>query len=247
MENKRFSHSDFLQRFKKLVRIKLKIDPKKEWGLQKRIAETLKVKDSIIQSWFSRSFPSPESLLKIYESLNISPNELLGIQEIKPKEFIARIEIRKEKEKRMLEETEGNNYIENFVLIPIAGKISAGTPREVEEDPDGVAVIYKGWAMNKENFTAVKVRGDSMAPMIPDGSLVGIDHSQRDPRVLNGKVVALRKGNEATIKRLRVIDNEMLIGEPDNKEWSKEIVVLRGKEMNDAIIGKVVWWWGRQA
>ena len=102
------------------------------------------------------------------------------------------------------------------------------------------------WAKNEKDFTAVRIKGGSMEPCIPEGCLVGIDHSQKDPKSLNGKIVAIRKGNEATIKRLRIIGKDVMIGQPDNPDWAHETLVLKGKEMNDAIIGKVVCWWGRQ-
>jgi hypothetical protein len=34
-------------------------------------------------------------------------------------------------------------------------------------------------------------------------------------------------------------------GIPDNPEYNDEVFVLKGEEINDAIIGKIVWWWGR--
>ncbi len=142
---------------------------------------------------------------------------------------------------------EGKNWIENFVPIPIArGEISAGSPREVEENPDGIAIIYKSWAPNHKDFTIVRVKGESMEPLIPDGSLVGIDHSQRDIKLLNNKIVAFRKRNEATIKRLRLIAPNIIIAEPENKDFLKETIVIKGKEINEAIIGKVVWWLSKQ-
>lgn len=133
--------------------------------------------------------------------------------------------------------------IEKLVPIPIArSEISAGSPREVEENPDGVAVIYKHWARNNKDFTAVRVKGDSMKPTIPNGSLVGIDHSKRDPKALNGKIVALRKNGEATIKRPRIVSKDLVLGMPDNPDYISEAVVLRGDEIDNGIIGKVVWW-----
>jgi len=78
------------------------------------------------------------------------------------------------------------------------------------------------------------------------GGLVGIDHSKKDPKTLNGKVVALRKDGEATIKRLRIVSEDLMLGMPDNPDFMHETVVLRGEEINNAIIGKVVWWWGLQ-
>jgi SOS-response transcriptional repressor LexA len=78
------------------------------------------------------------------------------------------------------------------------------------------------------------------------GGLVGIDHSKKEPKTLNGKVVALRKDGEATIKRLRIVSEDLMLGMPDNPDFMHETVVLRGEEINNAIIGKVVWWWGLQ-
>jgi SOS-response transcriptional repressor LexA len=172
---------------------------------------------------------------------------LYGRPPDRPKPELKEVVFLSEKLKETMYQTEGSNFTENYVAIPIAkGRISAGTPREVEEDPDGIAIIYKEWAKNKNDFTAIRVKGSSMEPCIQDGSLVGIDHSQRDAKALNGKIVAIRKGNEATIKRLRIIGKDLMIGQPDNPEWTHETVALRGKEMNNAIIGKVVWWWGKQ-
>ncbi len=76
--------------------------------------------------------------------------------------------------------------------------------------------------------------------------LVGIDHLKRDPRTLKGKIVAIRKEGEATIKRLRIVSKDLAIGMPDNPEFMNDAVVLRGEEIDTAIIGKVVWWWGLQ-
>ena len=193
--------------------------------------------------------PSRELIKKLTEVYGLSADEILygrPSEEIGRKEFIARIEVT-EKERKLIEATEGPVFIEKFVCIPIAkSEISAGTPREVEENADGMAIIYREWAKNYKDFTAVRVKGESMKPTIPNGSLVGIDHSKKDPRTLNGKVVALRKDGEATIKRLRIVSEDLVLGMPDNPDFMHEAVVLRGEEINNAIIGKVVWWWGLQ-
>jgi len=193
--------------------------------------------------------PSREFLKKLAEVYNLSADEVLygkSSEEIGRKEFIAKIEVT-EKERKLIEATEGPVFVEKFVCIPIAkSEISAGTPREVEENADGMAIIYREWAKNYKDFTAVRVKGESMKPTIPNGSLVGIDHSKKDPKTLNGKVVALRKDGEATIKRLRIVSEDLMLGMPDNPDFMHETVVLRGEEINNAIIGKVVWWWGLQ-
>lgn len=193
--------------------------------------------------------PSRELIKKLTTVFGLSSDYILyGNEDArpKPKEFIARIEI-VEKEKQMIERTEGPQYIEKFVPIPIAlGKISGGPPRVVREDPDGVAIIYQDWARNRENFTAIWMVGESMEKTIPDGSLVGIDHSQKDIKELDGKIVAIRKNGEATIKRLRIVSKSLVLGLPDNPQFMKETIVLKGEQIDTSIVGKVAWWWGRQ-
>lgn len=85
-----------------------------------------------------------------------------------------------------------------------------------------------------------------MKPTIESGSLVGIDHSNKNPNKLDGKIVAIRKNNEAIIARLRMISKNLALGIPDNPDSIDETVVLRGDEIVDSIIGKVSWWWGQQ-
>ncbi len=193
--------------------------------------------------------PSRELIKKLTTVFGLSSDYILyGNEDVRPKEkeFIARIEVN-EKEKIMIEQTEGDQYIERFVPIPIAkDKISGGTPRIVREEPDGVAIIYEQWARNREDFTAVWIKGQSMEPTIPDGSLIGIDHSKKQISELDGKVVAIRKNNEATIKRLRVVSKKLVLGLPDNPDYMKEAVSFTEDQINNAIIGKVVWWWGKQ-
>lgn len=147
----------------------------------------------------------------------------------------------------MIEQTEGTQWVERFVPIPIAkDPISGGNPLEVREDPEGVAIIYGQWARTPENFTAVWIKGDSMEPTIADGSLVGIDHSQKDIRELNGKIAALRKDGKATIKRVRIVSRDPVLGLPENPARMDEALVLRGEAIDTAVIGKVAWWWGKQ-
>lgn len=85
-----------------------------------------------------------------------------------------------------------------------------------------------------------------MEKTIPDGSLVGIDHSKRDINELNGKIVALKSGGEATIKRLKIVSKALVFGLPDNLDHMDELVTLKNEEINEAVIGKVAWWWGKQ-
>ena len=48
------------------------------------------------------------------------------------------------------------------------------------------------------------------------------------------------------IKRLMVISKDLFLGMSDNPDYKADTLVLKGEEINDAIVGKVAWWWGKQ-
>ncbi|MCZ7583944.1 MAG: helix-turn-helix domain-containing protein [Deltaproteobacteria bacterium] len=139
--------------------------------------------------------------------------------------------------------------IDAYYPVPlVAGRVAAGSPAEVSEDEvdDWIPTIYhRDWCPHPEQTVCVRVRGDSMAPTIPDGGLVAIDLAQRQPARLIRQVVALRREGGVTIKRLFRTDDGEWVARPDNLD-SNEIYVFAPDELNDAILGKVVWWWGRQ-
>jgi len=211
---------------------------------QKRFADFLGLNQSTYHNYEVNRFDI-EFLNTLIGKTEIDPELLIFGKKEKPKDINIKIEVT-DKWKKIIEELEGK-IEERYVPIPIAkDPISAGSPVEVRADPDGVAIIYRHWAKNPENFTVVKVKGDSMKPTILNESLVGIDHSKKDLRELIGKIVALKDKtdqNKATIKRLKFKKPNIFVGLPDNSEEFDKTVILIGEEADEAIIGQVVWSW----
>lgn len=86
------------------------------------------------------------------------------------------------------------------VSIPIVSSIVAGLPADVYEDPQGYEEISHELAATGD-FVCLRVKGDSMSPVIQDGDLVVI-RSQND--VDSGDIAAVRiNGNEATLKQVQ--------------------------------------------
>jgi len=141
------------------------------------------------------------------------------------------------------------NRIDAYFPIPlVAGSVAAGSPSEVSEHEvdDWIPTIFhKEWCPHPDQTVCVRVSGDSMLPTIPDGGLVAIDLVQRDPRGLRKKIVALKHDGGVTIKRLFETDGKEWVARPDNVD-SNEIFVFGPEKLSEAILGKVVWWWGRQ-
>lgn len=49
-----------------------------------------------------------------------------------------------------------------------------------------------------------------------------------------------------TIKRLKVVSKSMAFGLPDNLDFMDELGILKGEEMNDAVMGRSPGGLGRQ-
>lgn len=90
------------------------------------------------------------------------------------------------------------------VSIPIVSTIVAGMPADAYEDIMGYEEISHELAKTGD-FVCLKVKGDSMSPVIQDGDLVVI-RQQKD--VESGDIAAVRiNGDEATLKKVQKSPN----------------------------------------
>lgn len=81
---------------------------------------------------------------------------------------------------------------------PILNKVSAGQMQEVCEIP---AMGYLQYPTKKKTIFALKVDGDSMNEIAPNGSYAIVDYSQKSPSDLVGKaVIAASDEHDATFK-----------------------------------------------
>jgi repressor LexA len=116
--------------------------------------------------------------------------------------------------------------------IPVLGRIAAGTPILAAEHVEEVMPLPVDLVGNDPVFL-LEVKGDSMIEAgILEGDLVAV-RSQKDAR--DGEIVAaLIDGEEATIKRLRRHDGNVIL-EPANPDY-EPMVYTDGVEL----VGKVV-------
>lgn len=226
---------------------------RKSKGLtQKAFAKPLKISQNYLSQIESgQRGPSIELLCSIKSRYGISLDWLLtgkgqspfaeakenlpiSVPELK---IIALDEARKRFEK--------NDRVEDFVPVPLlSDRAAAGQPAYIDEsDIEGYAVIYRSWVRNEKMHTAVRIRGDSMGPLLMDGYIVGIDHTQTDPNKLNNKIVAARYEDGVTIKYF-CHDKHCWILYSSNRHYPP--IHIRKQDGPSPVIGKVVWWWGMQ-
>lgn len=106
--------------------------------------------------------------------------------------------IRRERGKSRAIEITDRPDLSSARLVPLIGRIAAGSPILAVENHEGNFVLDEALVGNGENFL-LRVEGDSMKDAsILDGDFV-IVRSQE--RAVNGEIVAARVGEDATVKR----------------------------------------------
>lgn len=133
-----------------------------------------------------------------------------------------------------------------LVAIPLL-KIVAATNGEkgdslpiLHEAPvESFIAAPRDWCPNPASTYSLRVRGDSMNPLIQSGYILVVDSSQTDRSKLDGKVViAWHKETGLTVSSFRRYDHTEVL-QPENREY--ESITLDRKN-SWKIIAKVLWW-----
>ena len=83
-----------------------------------------------------------------------------------------------------------------------------------------------------------------MAPTLTDGSIVAVDITPMPLRSLEGKVVCCRTPDGAVvIKRLRLRNHFALLFSDNENQRLFPPIVVDLREIEDPIIGQIIWAW----
>lgn len=118
--------------------------------------------------------------------------------------------------------------------IPVIGTIACGQPILAEQNIESYQYLPM-WLLPKDYKHAffLKCKGDSMEPTIKNGSLALI-HEQ--PDVENDEIAAVLIDGEATLKRVKKLDKQILLM-PDNNNYSP---IILNSYKDNRIIGKAI-------
>lgn len=180
---------------------------------QEEVAERVGVTKATVSKWEKGDIENMkrDKIAKLSEVFEISPLELLGMDI--PKNPIP---------------------VGDIVRIPVLGYITCGEPILADENVTEYREVFTN-DLPKGNLFFLQAKGDSMEPKIPDGSYVML---RKQPDVENGEIAAVvvNKNTEATLKRVRKLDDTILL-EALNEKYAPYIV----NENNPArIIGKAI-------
>jgi transcriptional regulator with XRE-family HTH domain len=137
----------------------------------------------------------------------------------------------------------------DFVAIPLL-PVHAGTPGEKGDKdvdleqvrPETMLVAPRDWCPNPSSTICLRVKGNSMSPLILDSYIIAVDTSDVSHDPLVGKIV-LAWNNERGLLVSRLIrfdHTDALVS--DHREYES---VSLAPEAAWRIIGVVLWWTGK--
>ncbi len=107
---------------------------------------------------------------------------------------------------------------------------------------ESIIAAPKEWCPNPTSTYSLRVRGNSMNPVIYDGYILVVDSSQISRAKLDGKIViAWHKDVGLTVSRFRRYDHTEVL-HPENREYGS---ITLDRKNQWKIIAKVLWWVGQ--
>lgn len=134
-----------------------------------------------------------------------------------------------------INETHNIEYNPKMMKIPVLGHISAGKPILAEEHIEEYTSVPNTGNYKQSDLFMLKVKGDSMTgSRIYEGDRVLV---KMQPEVENGEIAVVNvNGYEATLKKVRKMENGQTLLMPSNENYDPILV----DSENARIIGKVI-------
>jgi phage repressor protein C with HTH and peptisase S24 domain len=212
-------------------------------GVVRRFAQAIGVNHQAVHNWITeQSLPGSKALVSLWNVYRVDPLWLLtGTQSIQGA-VVLRVSSPAE-EADLESEMERDQYVPVPLLADTA---AAKSPHEAAaEDIEDFVVVRAAWATRPERLTCARVKGNQLAPMLPAGSLVAIDHGYREADKLHGKLVAFRHGAGVAVRwcHSRAGDAVLgLTGEPPTRQRG-DALLFTGEAAASCVVGRIVWWW----
>lgn len=133
------------------------------------------------------------------------------------------------------------NIVTGFIEVPVYGSIAAGTPIEmipVDELHEIPILMHERYP----DAFLLRVKGESMNRILPDGCFVLID-PRKEVDCDNKPYAVCVNGFDATVKRVKKLDNGFQLV-PDSDDPTFPIQTFNYNELGAdeiTVIGKVVW------
>lgn len=180
---------------------------------QKDLANLLKVKPTTVASWEQgRNKPLMDKVTKLTNIFGVSLTDLVGSDQ----------------------ENEVTDYFSKKPrMVPLIGTIAMGVPITAEQNIEKYIPEYMMDRYADDTLFALRCKGNSMYPLIPDGAIATI---RQQPDVEDGEIAAVLINGEATLKKVLHVGKTVVL-RPANPDY-KDIIL--DKDHPGTILGKMI-------
>lgn len=156
-----------------------------------------------------------EKIEALSKSLEVHPDEILFSPE-KQLHHLARTMGKKKLEEVLSSKTE---FISDFLEVPLlTGTVAAGDFEQSFGHWEGETLMIPKGIYKEKEIVAWKIKGRSMEPRYNDGDTVIV--SKKFDCIDGADVIAVKNGNEATIKQLKILDDKTVELRPYNPNYA---------------------------
>lgn len=194
---------------------------------QTELSKKTGITQSSISDWLNGKYsPKQDKIDILSRALNVSPAYLMGWDE-EPEDKVTII---------------GKaDIMKTYKYIP--SSVAAGRPENIDgQNYQQISIpsSFLGKYSNHSNLIIMKVSGDSMNKIIPDGSLIGILPYETSYDIQDGDIVVFNDSSyDYSVKRYYKVDNKIIF-KPESTSPIFTDIIYDLSEENVEIIGKVV-------
>lgn len=194
---------------------------------QQELAESINTSKSMISGYENgKNDPARSVLINLSKQLEVSINYLMGWNE-ETKDTVTLV---------------GKaDIMKTYKYIP--SSVAAGSPENIDGQnfqQISIPSSFLGKYANHSNLIIMKVNGDSMNKIIPDGSLIGILPYETSYDIQDGDIVVFNdESYNYSVKRYYKVDSKIIF-KPESTSPVFTDIVYDLTEENVEIIGKVV-------
>ncbi|AKJ41469.1 XRE family transcriptional regulator [Pragia fontium] len=215
---------------------------------QKTLAEKINVSQQSINKIESGQTRSPRNLDKLAEALDVSPQWLLFGDEPSVVKQVDVYDSEIKASSLRVEEWESMNHDKDeFVEVTVLNvEAACGDGAMPDNEHEVYALPFRRYTLrrmgvNARNARVVRVIGNSMAPMLRSGDVVGID-TANNSTIIDGDLYAIRDGNLIRVKQLIPRpDGGVIIKSFNSTDYPDEHLTREEIEQRIHIIGRVFW------
>lgn len=173
---------------------------------QEQMAKIFKIGISTISMWEKgERIPRPKLLQELCDYFNVDMDYLMGRSDIKNR-YQAGLKYDWEDKKEEKSNFNIDTINTEYLMVPLYESISAGYGAS---DVDFIEMIpVFGLKKNGTTYFAVKVKGDSMEPKIPNGSTIII---KKDIQIESGEIGAFNLNDENFVKQKKLVKDRLIL------------------------------------